>query len=527
MFRNTVLSTLILSSLCACSDYDLQSIPDINDGEQARIEVSPTFIDFGIARENELLQREVTVKNVGRSNLYIEEIRLGDGIVTPFSINDSYTSTIIPPGGSTVFTVEVLNPSDVEIGNQVYVVSNDEKEEIVEVDVLASMTSPLLSVTPNPLNMGQTYVGCDMENVVILENRGTEELVIMDLAQLGEHFSLIEQPVLPIVLQPGELFPLDLVYEPSTESNDQGEMHIQSNDPRGAGIYVARQSGMGKIVSEFEQSWENPIEPATDIIFSIDTSGSMSDDANRLAESFETFIHELSNHTNDWQIIIANADDGCMATPTILSPNTPNYKEIFQQNVFSIGGYHTESLLTVAKNAVEQTDSGECNADFLRSNAMLHIVTVSDEPEQSNWTSSMQWNTLVGQIQNKKGNPNMVRISGITGSVIPSEASACNAYVGTGYWEAINSTGGMWLDICSDWSNIESLEQLAQTSVILDSYILDNPAIEFTIEVTVNDTINTSDWYFDVDMNAVVFETNIPVEGDHIVIKYGERAICD
>ena len=65
MFRNTLSSTLILSSLCACSDYDLQSIPDVNDGEQARIEVSPSFIDFGIARENELIQREVTVKKCG------------------------------------------------------------------------------------------------------------------------------------------------------------------------------------------------------------------------------------------------------------------------------------------------------------------------------------------------------------------------------------------------------------------------------------------------------------------------------
>ena len=527
MFRNTLSSLIILSSLSACSDYGVQSIPSFNNGEQALIEVSPTFIDFGIARENELIQREVTVRNVGRSDLYIEDIILGDGVEAPFSIDQSNTSTIIPPGGSTVFTVEVLNPSDVEIGNQVYVVSNDEKEEIVEVDVLASMSSPLLSVTPNPLNMGQTYVGCDMENVVILENKGTEELVIMDLAQLGEQFSLIEQPVLPIVLQPGELFPLDLVYEPSTESNSRGELHIQSNDPRDAGIYVARQSGTGKIVNAFEQSWENPIEPATDIIFSIDTSGSMNDDANRLAENFETFIHELSNYTNDWQIIIANADDGCMATPTILTPSTSNYKEIFQQNVFSYGGYHTESLLTVARNAVENTDSGECNADFLRSNAMLHIVTVSDEPEQSNWTSSMQWNTLVEQIQNKKGNPNMVRVSGITGSVIPSEAMACYADVGTGYWEAINATGGIWLDICSDWSNIESLEQLAQASVILDSYILDNPAIESTIEVAVNGIPNINDWYFDMDMNAVVFETNIPVEGDHIDIKYGELASCD
>ena len=166
-----------------------------------------------------------------------------------------------------------------------------------------------------------------------MENKGTEELVITDLTQFGEHFSLIEQPSLPIVLQPGELLPLDLVYEPNIEANNQGELNIQSNDPRDSGIYVAQQYGTGMIVNDFEQAWENPIEPATDIIFSIDTSGSMGDDAHRLAENFETFINELSNYTDDWQIIIANGDDGCMSTPFILTPSTPNYREIFQQNV--------------------------------------------------------------------------------------------------------------------------------------------------------------------------------------------------
>ena len=43
----------------------------------------------------------------------------------------------------------------------------------------------------------------------------------------------------------------------------------------------------------------------------------------------------------------------------------------------------TEALLTAVTNAVEKTDAGECNEGFLRSAAMLHIVMLSDECEQS------------------------------------------------------------------------------------------------------------------------------------------------
>ena len=126
---------------------------------------------------------------------------------------------------------------------------------------------------------------------------------------------------------------------------------------------------------------------------------------------------------------------------------------------------------------------------ILRPNAMLHIVTVSDEHEQS-YGHHAVGHTLE-QIQNKKGNPNMVRYL---------ESPALSA---GGPAHRVEQATGMplmllrHLDICSDWFTIESLEQLAQ-AVVLDSYILDNPAIESTIEVTVNgyptQTIGTSMW---------------------------------
>ena len=49
----------------------------------------------------------------------------------------------------------------------------------------------------------------------------------------------------------------------------------------------------------------------SDIIFAVDQSCSMDDDAANLASNFSSFIGQLSNYSNDWQIMVVNDDNGC------------------------------------------------------------------------------------------------------------------------------------------------------------------------------------------------------------------------
>ena len=245
----------------------------------------------------------------------------------------------------------------------------------------------------------------------------------------------------------------------------------------------------------------------------------MDDDAWRLANNFSEFINQLSNYSTDWQVMVANNDDGC-SNSGVLTPNTPNYQSTFSSAAQSGGGSYTESLLTVTRNAIENTDAGECNQGFMRSNAMLHIVMVSDEREQSYGT----WSDYVNQIVAKKGDLNNVRMSSIAG-MVPNPGCAWDP--GTGYWEATNYTGGIYLDICSDWSNPYNLALLAEASVISNSYPLDYPAAETTIEVFINGQPITGTWHYDSSLNSVQFDSSPPEEGDFIMITYGEIADCD
>jgi hypothetical protein len=230
--------------------------------------------------------------------------------------------------------------------------------------------------------------------------------------------------------------------------------------------------------------------------------------------------------------MVANDDDGCKRGQ-FLTPSTPNYATMFSNYVtgcnnassfFGCESTYTEALLTITSRAIDQIDQAECNVGFLREHALLHIIMVSDEPEQS----SGNWQTYVDQIIAKKGNPSNVKISAIAGD-LPSGCSSNgkSAMEGTGYWDAVNATGGVFMSFCADWTSPQNLQMLAEASVIMDSYPLDNPGVDGSIEVYVNGTQVTTGWHFDQNLNSVVFDTNPPEEGDHIRIVYSASSQCD
>ena len=47
----------------------------------------------------------------------------------------------------------------------------------------------------------------------------------------------------------------------------------------------------------------------------------------------------------------------------------------------------------------------------------------------------------------------------------------------------VNATGGIFMSFCSDWTSPKTYKQLAEASVILDSYPLDNTAVAGSIGV--------------------------------------------
>jgi hypothetical protein len=106
-------------------------------------------------------------------------------------------------------------------------------------------------------------------------------------------------------------------------------------------------------------------------------------------------------------------------------------------------------------------------------------------------------------------------------------SSCSSAEPGTGYYEAVTATGGVFLSICGNWSDPATLSMLAAASVQQSAFELSATPVVDSVRVFVNGNERLSGWFFDGPTNTVYFESGIPDEGDRIRITYGGLAVCD
>jgi hypothetical protein len=501
--------------LTACSENGLNSVNDAGDGYGAVIEVAPSTIFFGELAAEEAHVESFTVMSVGEKPLTVDGIELGMSNASFTILPNQEMSFVLKPGESQDILVAFQPMGSNEQASTVFVHSNDPTTPKSTVALLGEGLIPELQISPDPYDFGTTYIGCPNEGDIALTNVGTETLVIDTIEFPSDAFWADASYSLPVSLAPEEAINLHVYYDPTEEGPASNILSVASNEPMG--IREAHQNGSAEFAAWYTDEWELMVDPPADIVFLVDQSCSMNDDQAKLNTGFSYFINELSNYTSNWRVMVVNNDNGC-TNSGILTSSTSNYASLFTSAVQGGGGGYTESLLTVAKNAVDQMASG-CNSGFWRPNAMLHMVMVSDEPEQS----SNNWSYYVQEIINKKGSSALVRLSAIAGDY----PSGCQgAAYGSGYYEAANYTGGAFLSICAaSWAAY--MQILAATSINQDTFPLSAPAAEQTIEVYVNGNLRMHKWYYDATLQSVILEDDIPEGGDQIKIDYAALANCD
>ena len=514
MFRVCAVASGFALLLTGCSETGLNHINDGTGAYGPQINVEPLQLDFGSLDENESSVMTFEIQSVGRQALEISKLEL-QSETGAFTILTEDWETLMEPDATQEIEVS-FTPVTAEDFAKVRISSDDIANPKVDVELFGYGKVPGLAISPTPYDMGSTYVGCPNPGEVTLTNVGTGLLVVDDVSIAGDSSFVFTNPnTMPLELNEGEEAVVYVDFDPESNLDYNGVVSASSNDP-----YGVRQSdlmGTGMFAANYTDEWELDHDPLSDIIFSVDQSCSMDDDQARLASNFNYFINELSNYTNDWQIIVANDDDGCASQ--VLDPTVSGYQSAFSSQVSRGGGSYTESLLTVTSNAVEKAVNGQCNHGFLRNDAMLHIIMVSDEPEQSART----WDFYVNKVIGLKGDASLVKMSAIVGDY-PGGCSTADA--GTGYYEAANYTNGEFLSICAtSWASY--MTALAEASVNQSAFSLSATPVESTIVVAVNGQNRTSGWYYEASANSVIITENVPEGGDEVIIDYAGAANCD
>ena len=245
-----------------------------------------------------------------------------------------------------------------------------------------------------------------------------------------------------------------------------------------------------------------------DIIWVIDRSGSMYNETDELLAGIEAMINNLP--TTGWRLNMISTDpNGYTDEQFPLIPgDTLTDAEAMYNNMYT-GGWE-KGFEAVQEYILNSSYA----ATWLRSDAALLVVFVSDEEEQSTttfpsvsdfttWYSSLRQSVFLSSIVN-----------------LHPDNSLCNnnsAYEGARYIEATNVYSGTIIDICSDdWST-----GVRDASVQLEPYeslILTHVPVEDSIRVFANGEL-FYDWYYDTSDNTVYFDV-VPESGVLIEIGY-------
>ena len=516
------LNLLVVLGMAGCIETGFSNA-DGSLGGSKLIDVTPTSLGFGeLSSADDPVVKVFAVRSTGSAELSVEGMELRGEAAGSFTVL-SETAFALPSGD--VAQIEVaFQPVGANRQEAVLVVASDaDNAPKVTVDLFGEGLVSELLIDPDPLDYGAAGINCPKLENVTLTNIGTEALTVSAIESEDAEFAITAGPTLPLALEPGEDATVRVTFTPSEENSFTGSLAVTSTEPMGTRRGTLLGEGALEGVAVVDE-WTLPVDPPTDILFSLDSSCSMSSDIWEMYNNFDAFIRELEGFSEDWQIIVANEDDGCHHSG-VLTPSTPDYTGRFQSALFAWNNNddYTEALLTVNHNAIQETDVGECNAGFMRPGAMLHIIDITDEPEQSLQLTGNDWEHLTDGIIAKKGDPALVTISAIAGDY----PSGCDgASPGTGYYEAVQKTSGIFLSICQNWATTNNLGLLAAASVNRDTYTLSQPAQESTIKVWVNGARHSS-WSYDPATNTVTLRSPVPAEGDEVRIEYESTGACE
>ncbi len=528
--------------------------------------LQPASINFGIVQVLRNSNQGVRIQNIGTNDCLINDIEIGAGSDPDFSLlNGTETAIQLAPGDTKTILINYTPGNErVHSGELTFYIS-DPTNSNPTVDLRGVGSSSALLISPNELDFGQIGVNCSTRNrTVTIYNTGSATTYVDRVevpAGVSSEFQLVSVPAgIPgppgVAIAPGQSMDLQVRYSAIDEGQDTGFFHVFErgrSDP-----YVLPLFGAGAIDPINEDRFEQLETPEVDILFVIDNSCSMSEEQAGLTANFQSFIQFADAQALDYRLAVVATDvDNC---PNPRPANRPNSLDQGQCGYFADGngagtqqnpawrlitpgeqpspeaafsaigtqgttGSGLERGLDAAYQALSSPLITGWNSGFLRQDAYLALIFISDEEDQSTNTVDFYVNSFLA-IKGFR-NTNLFSASAIVGDA-PSGCGGFQADAGERYISVANRTGGIFESICtSDWSS--SLQNLGLSVFGYKSrFFLANQPISGTVEVELDGVpvMPTSSsgqirWSYDAPTNSVNFAPlAIPEPGSQIVVRY-------
>ncbi len=292
--------------------------------------------------------------------------------------------------------------------------------------------------------------------------------------------------------------------------------------------------------------WQEPAS-AVDILWVIDDSNSMAEEQARVADGFESFILSIEETNIDFQLGVITTDMDLdneqraqlMGNPRVLTADD-NYVQQFK-NLVQVGtdGSDKEKGLSAALEALSEPMISGDNIGFLRDDAILSIIFVSDEndcsddealsgePSTACYEEAERLIPITEFIYNFRGlkGPSGMRVlaSAIIG---PKVADGCEgSWPGHRYAALAEGLGGKVGNICDDDYGGLMYDLGLAVSGELSTFQLSYAAVIDSIEVYVDDDLIEEDpdegWTYDSEYWILRFDGDyVPERGTQVSVAY-------
>ncbi|MCP4500721.1 MAG: choice-of-anchor D domain-containing protein [Deltaproteobacteria bacterium] len=445
----------------------------------------------------------------------------------------------------------------------------------------ATPVKPQIDVIPGELDFGLVTVGCGSPQIrVTVYNTGSGDLIIdepyIDPANTPADFEITatgNTSPFPYTIPPGSSMPINVRYRANAIGLVTGQIVVPTVEEGQVGPPVSIPiQGEGTLETEQTDIFDQFQDPTVDVLWVVDDSGSMSAVNANLAANFPDFFTASNVNAADYHIAVTTTltadscvpdfsgnntceDDpmsghytACGGNDRFLTPASADPAGQFVCNVkvdnssnvnpSRPGSDDAEGGLGAAKNFLsgENVAAGGPNEGFMRDDAKLHVIVVSDEPDQSRGPIDL----YVDFFRNLKGfrNDSLVALSAIAA---PNGGCGSGDSSPTGdarYPDTVAALNGRFESICSsDWTGMMSALGLDSLGLRVE-FFLSRSADSATLDVCVverdaggtlgacNAVAQTSDgaadgYFYDLTSNSIVFNPgSIPGRGSRVQVHY-------
>ncbi len=277
-----------------------------------------------------------------------------------------------------------------------------------------------------------------------------------------------------------------------------------------------------------------------DILWIVDTTGSMATERQVLADNFDRFIEVLLRSRSRFQIGVTSTDmskDGergaLRGTIKIIDNETPNPKDVFRQNTtFPASRKRWMQALKVMETSLTDTNlyntPDKPNYGFIRPGAALAVIVVTDGDDES-FGGTPYYARRLRSVKGK-GYENLISFSVIAGTLPdgcyrPGEESffGSKADAPVRLADMARRTGGVVASICDssfESSLVRIAEALNTLKRIFPLSLLPDPG---TISVTVDGRAIARHpvfgWEYREEINSIAFSGDyVPPPGSQVRI---------